>query len=108
MLIYKGMNVFPTAIRDLLATRFARRVEPHMRIWKEFPHQVRFDDPIAMDVEVIPELTDEELEVLRTEIESEVRSQLQVRISASLLPRGTIPRNAYKNSLLSIRPPKDL
>jgi phenylacetate-CoA ligase/benzoylacetate-CoA ligase len=108
MLIYKGMNVFPTAIRDLLAARFARRVEPHMRIWKESPQQVRFDDPIAVDVEVIPELTAAELAVLRTEIESEVRSQLQVRISVSLLPRGAIPRNAYKNSLLAVRSPKNL
>ena len=54
MLIYKGMNVFPTALRDLIATRFAGSVEPMLRIWKDTKEQVRFDDPIAVDVEAAP------------------------------------------------------
>ena len=32
MLIYKGMNVFPTAIRDLVVERFAGRIEPMQRM----------------------------------------------------------------------------
>jgi phenylacetate-CoA ligase/benzoylacetate-CoA ligase len=37
MLIYKGMNVFPTAIRDLIMQHLGDRLEPTMRIWKERP-----------------------------------------------------------------------
>ena len=47
MLIYKGMNVFPTAIRDFVAQRFAGQVEPLLRIVKDHKDQVRFDHPIA-------------------------------------------------------------
>ena len=43
MLIYKGMNVFPTAIRDLVVERFAGRIEPMLRLWKTRRDQVRFD-----------------------------------------------------------------
>ena len=51
MLIYKGMNVFPTAIRDLVVARFAGRIEPMLRLWKARHDQVRFDAPIEVDVE---------------------------------------------------------
>jgi len=52
MLIYKGMNIFPTSIRDLISERFAGQVEPMVRIWKDRKDQVRFDDPIPVDVEI--------------------------------------------------------
>jgi phenylacetate-coenzyme A ligase PaaK-like adenylate-forming protein len=51
MLIYKGMNVFPTAIRDLVAHRFAGQVEPMLRIWKDSREQVRFDAAIPVEIE---------------------------------------------------------
>ena len=37
MLIYKGMNVFPTAIRDLVVARFAGRIEPMLRLVEDAP-----------------------------------------------------------------------
>lgn len=103
MLIYKGMNVFPTALRDLIATRFAGSVEPILRVWKEAKDQVRFDAPIAIDVEAAPELAPDRFEGLRQSIEAEVRGQLQVRVRVTVLPSGALPRSAYKNSLLAVR-----
>ena len=35
MLIYKAMNVFPSAIRDVVVRRFPDAVEPYLRIWKD-------------------------------------------------------------------------
>ena len=35
MLIYKAMNVFPSAIRDIVLSKFSDVVEPYMRIWKD-------------------------------------------------------------------------
>ena len=58
MLIYKGMNVFPTAIRDLVVARFAGRIEPMLRLWKARRDQVRFDEPIEVDVEASAALDD--------------------------------------------------
>jgi len=103
MLIYKGMNVFPTSIRDLISERFAGLVEPMMRIWKESKDQVRFDDPIPVDIEAASGLEKLRYAGIVQEIEHEVRTQLQVRIAVTLLDSGSLPRSVYKNSLLAVR-----
>lgn len=103
MLIYKGMNVFPTALRDLITSRFAGQVEPRLRVWKESKDQVRFDDPIDIDVEASPGMDPDQAAGLAQAIEAEVRSQLQVRVRASVLAPGALPQSAYKNALLAVR-----
>jgi phenylacetate-CoA ligase/benzoylacetate-CoA ligase len=103
MLIYKGMNVFPTAIRDLVAERFASRVQPMLRVWKTHASQVRFDTPIEVDVEATQALDAAQQAALAGEIEASVRSALQVRVAVSVLPPGGLPRNVYKNALLAVR-----
>ena len=105
MLIYKGMNVFPTAVRDLVAERFAGVVEPHVRIWKARADQVRFDDAITVDVEALETLHDDRQRALAAAIEAEVRSRLQVRVVVAVLAPGSLPRGTYKNSLVAVRPP---
>jgi phenylacetate-CoA ligase/benzoylacetate-CoA ligase len=107
MLIYKGMNVFPSAIRDLVATRFAGQVEPLLRVWKEHREQVRFDAPMAVDVEAAPGLDAARFEALARAIEDAVRAQLQVRIAVSVLAPGALPKSVYKNSLLAVREPPE-
>jgi phenylacetate-coenzyme A ligase PaaK-like adenylate-forming protein len=103
MLIYKGMNVFPTAIRDLVTARFAGRVEPLLRLWKESAAQVRFDDAIAVDVETSVPLDDVQRPALAREIEAAVRTQLQVRVAVTVLDRGALPRGVYKNAIVAVR-----
>ena len=103
MLIYKGMNVFPTAIRDLVVDRFAGRIEPLLRLWKTRRDQVRFDDAIEVDVEASAALDDAARAALAREIEDAVRSQLQVRIAVTVLERGGLPRGVYKNALVAVR-----
>ncbi len=103
MLIYKGMNVFPTALRDLVASRFGDRAEPLVRVWKATKAQVRFDDPIPMDVEAREGLAAESFEALAREIEAAVRTQLQVRVAVTVLASGAMPKSAYKNPLLAVR-----
>ncbi len=103
MLIYKGMNIFPTSIRDLISERFAGQVEPMVRIWKDRKDQVRFDDPIPVDVEISRGIKKTDDIGLASKIEKAVREQLQVRVAITLLDNGTLPRSAYKNSLLAVR-----
>ena len=105
MLIYKGMNVFPTAIRDLVTGRFAGQAEPVVRVWREHPGQVRFDEPIAVDVEAVTGLDPVQATTLARNIEAEVRSQLQVRVAVTVLPYGSLPRGTYKNAILADRTP---
>jgi phenylacetate-coenzyme A ligase PaaK-like adenylate-forming protein len=106
MLIYKGMNVFPTAVRDLILKGFAGQVGPMIRIWKDYKEQVRFDEPLAVDVESLSELTPTQLAVLSADIEQAVRAQLQVRITVTVLRTGELPRSVYKNAILAVRESK--
>jgi len=103
MLIFKGMNVFPTAIRDLVVGRFAGLVEPALRILKDSHDQVRFDDAIAVEVESSVTLEPAAREALARDIEAHVRSQLQVRIAVTVLAPHALPRGTYKNALVAVR-----
>ncbi len=103
MLIYKAMNVFPTAIRDVIVQACPGRVEPWMRVWKEHQGQVRFDAPIAVDVEATPGVAASAYAQLADEIDALVRARLQVRIAPHVVAPGTLPRGTYKNSLLAVR-----
>jgi hypothetical protein len=78
------------------------------RVWKETKSQVRFDEPIPMDVEAAPGLAEDGYAGLARAIEAEIRSRLQVRVQVTVLPPGAIPRSAYKNSLLAVREPKEM
>jgi phenylacetate-coenzyme A ligase PaaK-like adenylate-forming protein len=103
MLIYKAMNVFPSAIRDVIASAFAGRVEPAIRVWKERKDQVRFDAPIPVDVEASPGVPPADHAPLGEQIETLIRNRLQVRIAANVVPSGALPRGTYKNPLLAVR-----
>ena len=103
MLIYRGMNVFPTAIRDVLVKGSGRRLDPAVRIWKEDARQVRFEDAIRVDAEAVRDVPPEAYVAMARELEELVRAQLQVRISLTVQAPGSLPRSVYKNSLLAVR-----
>ena len=97
MLIYKAMNVFPSAIREVVLDEYAADVAGPMRIRKEFAAQVRFDDPLPLELELARPSSD--AEALRRRIEESVRERLRVRVAVELLDRGAIPIGEYKNAL---------
>ena len=103
MLIYKAMNVFPSAIRDVVMGRFSGAVEPYLRVWKDHPRQVRFDHPIAVEVEASKELPAERYQEVARRIEHELRARLQVQTTVTLLQPGALPRTAYKTALVHVR-----
>ena len=96
------MNVYPSAIRDVLLSRFSGAVTPYMRTLKQREDQVRFDSPIAFEIERRPELGASQLAVVRAAIETEVRSRLQIRVDVTIVEPGTIPRTAYKTALVQL------
>lgn len=104
MLIYKGMNLFPSALRDLVGTQFAGRAAPLLRIWKARADQVRFDDPIPVEIEAEAVLDAEAASALAREIEDLTRARLQVRIAVTLVAPGALPRSMYKQSLVAVQP----
>ena len=68
---------------------------------KDTATQVRFDDPIPVDIEVLPSVQDQAK--LKREIEGKVRELLVVKIAANLVPPETIERTAYKTPLMRVR-----
>lgn len=106
MLIYKGMNLFPTALRDLIAARFAGQVEPLIRIWKDRADQVRFDEAVPVEIEAAASTPAQEYPALAARIEKAVRAELQVRIAPCVVAPGSLPRGTYKTSLVSVREPE--
>ena len=103
MLIYKGMNVYPSAIRDVVLSRFSDAVAPYMRIWKERKEQVRFDLPIPLEIERGLELPASRLPSISGAIEAEMRRRLQIRVEVTIVEPRTIPRTAYKTALVQVR-----
>jgi phenylacetate-coenzyme A ligase PaaK-like adenylate-forming protein len=103
MLIYKGMNVYPSAIRDVVLSRFSDAVMPNVRIWKQHKDQVRFDAPIPLEIERRPEVEASRFTSIRGAIEAEVRSRLQIRVDVTIVEPRTIPRTAYKTALVQVR-----
>lgn len=104
MLIYKGMNVFPTAIRDVVFGELGDAASPFLRILKGHAAQVRFDEPIVVEAETRIELAAEPGAALARAAEKAVRNMLQVRVRVSLVPPGTLPRSTYKTPLVQVRP----
>jgi phenylacetate-CoA ligase/benzoylacetate-CoA ligase len=107
MLIYKAMNVFPSAIRDVVVRGFPGAVEPYLRIWKDHVGQVRYDSPIPVDVEAAPGLAAGRYGETARAIERELRARLQIRADVTVLDPGTLPRTTYKTPLLHVREPPD-
>ena len=103
MLIYKAMNVFPSAIRDVILNEHSDRLSPHMRIWKERIDQVRFDHPIPIEVEGQEDIETDDTNVISRQIEASVRERLGVRVDVVFVATGTIPRTDYKTALVQVR-----
>ncbi|MCX5803804.1 MAG: phenylacetate--CoA ligase family protein [Proteobacteria bacterium] len=101
MLIYKAMNVFPSAIRDVVVKHFELQLTGYIQVVKDFAGQVRFDSPIPVDIEV--ESSEHDPKKLKWDIEDKVRELLTVRIEANLVPSGTIERTAYKTPLVRVK-----
>jgi phenylacetate-CoA ligase/benzoylacetate-CoA ligase len=104
MVIFRAMNVFPSAIRDLALEVASAEVDEIMRIRKRSADQVRFDDPIPLEVQLRKPLDAGVQEAVRARIERAVQESLRVRVAVEFHPAGTIPVGGYKNALTYVRP----
>lgn len=99
MLIFKAMNVYPSAIREVVLGTASDHLTGTMRIRKQTADQVRFDEPIPLEVELRPGTQrTAALQSLEAAAE-EVRQQLRVRIAIEPQVSGVIPVSDYKNAL---------
>ena len=96
MLIVRGVNVFPSAVRDVVAT-FAPRVSGHVLVQPTVPGP-RQDPPLPVRVELARGATEDP--ALADAIRERLRSVLVVQTTVELVPWRTLERSAYKARLV--------
>lgn len=98
MLIVKGVNIFPSAIQNIVA-EFVPDVTGAMRIDLDRPPPL-VTPPMLLKVEHATQLSPAEMENLSTRIELRVRTMLNVRPKVELVPPSTLGRSMRKTALL--------
>jgi phenylacetate-CoA ligase len=96
MLIVRGVNVFPSAVREVVST-FAPDVSGHILVQ---PRQggVKQEPPLPVSVELAPGASPDAS--LATAIRDRLRSVLVVQTSVELVPWGSLRRSEYKSTLV--------
>lgn len=98
MLIVKGINVYPAAVKNVLAS-FIPRVTGHMRIVLEKPG-TRVDPPLKLRVEHGEDLDKPEITSLKKEIEGKMSEILRFRPDIEFIPPGGLGRDPLKKGKL--------
>jgi len=97
MLIIKGINVFPSAIRNVINS-FIPKITGAFKIILDHPPP-RVIPPLKMKVEHGQGITENEVEVLKTEIEEKMSNILRFRPSIEFVPPESLERTAGKVKL---------
>lgn len=96
MLIVRGVNVFPTAVREVV-NEFAPAVSGVILI-RPSAAGVKQEPPLPVDVELGPD--GETPSGLDERIEARLRERLVARLKVKLVPHGSLPRSEYKSKLI--------
>ncbi len=97
MLIVRGVNLFPTAIRSIL-NEFTPDVGELFQI-KPRTRDVSQEPPLPVVVE-LGEGVDREPEGLKEKLQAEIKTRLLVTTDIDFVPYGTLPRETYKYKLV--------
>ncbi len=96
LLIVRGVNVFPTAVRSVVA-QFVPRVSGALQI-RPAARGVRQEPPLPVAVELAAGT--EADECLARDIEEAIRARLVVAARVDLVAYGALPRSEYKIKLV--------
>jgi phenylacetate-CoA ligase len=98
MLLVRGINVFPSAVRDVVAS-FVPATTGHMRIVLERPGPL-VTPPLPVEVEVARSVGDGEREALGERLTTTIRSRLNFTAEVRLVDEQTLPRTALKTQYI--------
>jgi phenylacetate-CoA ligase len=101
MLIVRGVNVFPSAVREVVNT-FAPDVSGHILVQPRSPG-VKQEPPLPLRVELAQ--GGEPTDSLAHAIGNKLREELTIRAEIELVPFGALSRSEYKSQLVA--PPTD-
>jgi phenylacetate-CoA ligase len=96
MLIVRGVNVFPSAVREVVST-FAPRVSGHILVRPAAPG-VKQEPPLPVSVELARGTAGDSS--LAEAIRERLRDVLVVQMRVELVPWGSLHRSEYKSKLL--------
>jgi phenylacetate-CoA ligase len=96
MLIVRGVNVFPSAVREVVSG-FAPRVSGHVRV-RPRGDGVKQEPPLPVAVELARGVDADE--ALADEIRGRLREVLVVQTAVELVTWGSLQRSEYKSKLL--------
>jgi phenylacetate-CoA ligase len=96
MLIVRGVNVFPSAVRDVVSS-FAPRVSGHVLVRPQ-ALGVKQEPPLPVSVELAQGAAPDT--DLAAAIRERLREALVVQTSVELVPYGTLARSEYKAKLV--------
>jgi phenylacetate-CoA ligase len=96
MLIVRGVNVFPSAVRDVVGG-FAPRVSGHVVV-RPAGSGVKQDPPLPVSVELARGAAADD--ALAQAIRDRLRSVLVVQTQVELVPWGSLQRSEYKSQLV--------
>jgi len=96
MLIVRGVNVFPSAVREVVGG-LAPAVSGHIRVRPQAPG-VKQEPPLPVDVELARDALPDPL--LAQSVRERIRSVLLVQTQVELVPFGTLRRSEYKSKLV--------
>jgi phenylacetate-CoA ligase len=95
MLIVLGVNVFPSAVRDVVSGFHPRTTGEIQILLEKLGPKV--DPPLRVVAECASSSANDEL---KDEIERKIRAALTVPASVELVPAGTLPRYEMKGQLV--------
>ncbi|GAH62098.1 unnamed protein product, partial [marine sediment metagenome] len=103
MMKIKGVKVWPSTIKDIIAS-FAPRVTSQFKIvLKQAPLQFRVEGPTKLRVEYGPDVKPEELGSLKREIREKIRATtLWAPETIELVPPGSIPPAEFKAKYIEV------
>jgi phenylacetate-CoA ligase len=96
MLIVRGVNVFPSAVREVVGA-FAPEVSGQIAIRRRSPG-VKQDPPLPVRVELARDARGDQ--ALAEAISARVREALVVQADVELVPWGSLRRSEYKSKLI--------
>lgn len=97
MLIVRGVNLFPTALRNVLED-FSKETSGMFNI-QPLAQGVLQDPPLPVVIEVAPG-TNPKNDALGERIKEAIKTRLLVTAQIQLVPHGTLPRETYKSKLV--------
>jgi phenylacetate-CoA ligase len=96
MLIVRGVNVFPSAVREVVSA-FSPDVSGHIVVRPQAPG-VKQEPPLPVSVELARDTRADE--ALADAIRERLRAVLVVQTHVELVPWGTLRRSEYKSTLV--------